>query len=228
MPFRGNGWYCYNLVNYGIKKQMISLSDITYKLIPSLVLPADYFASFISKMVQDFGEFAKVGPNSVVGCFNLLERTSATSMFTTKIAEAICELYEKNADSFIQQDEHLYMVNKTTRIEYDETRMPLYLMVLQQEAVELHKLVERVEASGGLVASYNTDAIERTPRRVRQEKYELVKAVWNTMSDDGGNDFKPFINWILESKKSCAVDGPAGSGKSFLQQISEHNRRDDY
>ena len=51
---------------------------------------------------------------------------------------------------------HVFAPSKTTNI---ETERPLYDQIVQQEAMELHRLQTLVEAKGGVVTDINTDAI---------------------------------------------------------------------
>jgi hypothetical protein len=51
---------------------------------------------------------------------------------------------------------HVLKPSETTNI---ETERPLYDQIVQQEAMELHKLKTLVESKGGVVTDINTDAI---------------------------------------------------------------------
>ena len=59
-----------------------------------------------------------------------------------------------------------------------------------------------------------------------------MKYQWNITPDVEDNDFTPLVNKILNSNKSCFLDGPGGAGKSYLinmlkPRIREMNVNDD-
>ena len=47
--------------------------------------------------------------------------------------------------------------------------------------------------------------------------FEPIK--WEVVGDVANNDFKPLVDQILDSGKSCNIDGRAGTGKSTLIQM---------
>ena len=54
----------------------------------------------------------------------------------------------------------------------------------------------------------------------RNDKYDHKAQPWNIINDVENNDFTPLINQILDSKKSCNIDGRAGTGKStFIKML---------
>ena len=151
----------------------------------------------------------------------------------------------------------------------DETEAPIYNMILDMEAVELHKLSCIVVDKGGRVLDLSTDCVTCTfqngfqtiefpftlhtgsdnlqgyyyddeykvprykvehkendrlkvPKMAqykRTEKYEHTEAPWNEREDVGDNDFKKYVEMILDSGKSWNIDGRAGTGKSTLIKI---------
>lgn len=181
MPFRGNGWYSAPLVMYGLQNNIISRYNIAYKLLPSLSVPVDYFRDFIKSMVDKFGDFAKNGPNSFVGCFNKNDMQTSKASITTSLLEAVSELFQNKADYFCQiaKDAGVYLVSKHNNVQFDETRTPIYLYVLQQEAIELHKMSEKIHQVGGIVTAYNTDACKGYFRNDQDIKFVLDGEYWD-------------------------------------------------
>jgi hypothetical protein len=161
----------------------------------------------------------------------------------------------------------------------EETEAPIYNMILEMEAIELHRLAKQIENKGGLVLDASTDEItcmfaddvipfeleenpdkpdkpnlkgfyydaakmhpkykldttkegerlkvEKLPGWARRDTYEHKETVWNIQGDVEDNDFTPLIEMVLDSEKSCHIDGMAGTGKStFVMKLKEEmNKR---
>jgi hypothetical protein len=152
----------------------------------------------------------------------------------------------------------------------DETEAPLYNMVMDMEAIEIHKLATEIWSKGGLVHYLNTDEcscsfprdnkfpfelientinlkgyffdqkgevpryklvekqesqalkVERMPAHIRHEKYKHKEVQWSVSGDVEDNNVQPLVERILDSGKSCNIDGMAGTGKSTLiKQLKE-------
>ena len=256
-PIRGNGWYSHNMVKHLLDTNKIYLSDIKYKLVSTLNLDADYFKEFFNYIVSKFGDkFGKLGPNALVGVFNKRATTRSKLHMTSSYKQAVAQFFECE-DKFVShdQDSNLYCIFENHNVEYDETRMPLYKYVVEQEAIEMDILKTKIEEAGGIVVRYNTDCIsayfkndkkikavvdnaywdeakttkkykfeikenfdafnERMKQYSRKTEYKPDLSMnWFVTADD--DDFDKLVKDILESNKSCFIQGRAGCGKSTL------------
>ena len=78
----------------------------------------------------------------------------------------------------------------------------------EQEEIDKHRDKGDVERE--------KEMIERLPRYRRTAEYEHKEEAWKVMEDDGSNDFKPWVDRILDNNMSVHVKGTAGAGKSTL------------
>ena len=65
-PFRGNGFYIADLIEYAFNKEIIKMDQIEYQYKPSIALPANYFKKFITAVYKNF-ENPKAAINGLVG-----------------------------------------------------------------------------------------------------------------------------------------------------------------
>ena len=124
-------------------------------------------------------------------------------------------------------------------------------MILQMEAMELHKLETLITKSGGSILDRNTDAIRyiaKNPLSIDNYYWDTQKQILKYQTEESKPlkiqrmsnfcrkhtiDVSQFtLNWnieydydgtaeskateIIESNKSCHIDGRAGTGKSYL------------
>ena len=247
-PLRGNGWYSQPIVEYCLKEGIIKSMAIKYQIIPSITLKPDYFRSFIDNVYKTFGKMSKLAINSFIGCFYRLDSDLVQARFCKSFVDA-CYLFANNANFASFNNEFgLYQVFYETKVKYEETEAPLYLQILDLEAIEAHKLSVIV----GKAAWVKTDCIyspnnvdlskyewapgvpkykkpekvvdfcdtESMPRYVRDEEFVLIKEEWNVIHDM--DDFRELSKKAIECG-SCNIDGRAGCGKSYL--INEITRQ---
>eukprot|EP00966_Prymnesium_polylepis_P013015 299975-Prymnesium_polylepis.1 len=53
-PFRGCGWYNFNMTKLGIDEDIITSSDIKQEFVPSETLPADFFVPYLDRIEKSF------------------------------------------------------------------------------------------------------------------------------------------------------------------------------
>jgi hypothetical protein len=53
-PFRGCGWYNYNMTKLGLDYHIITLSDIIHEFVPSETLPGDFFVPYLDRIEKSF------------------------------------------------------------------------------------------------------------------------------------------------------------------------------
>lgn len=181
-PMRGNGWYMSNTINYCIENKLISTTDIKYKVVPSLTVEPDYFKKFLDSVVQNFGDkFGKLGPNAFVGCFNKRGCNQMKMNMTSSEEQALYDFYHNNS-MFVRHDKltNLWITYKENHIEFDESRIPLYKFIVEQEAIEMHKLTKRIQRIGGIVTALNTDCVSAYVPDVKQIEAMINTTFWDT------------------------------------------------
>ena len=67
--------------------------------------------------------------------------------------------------------------------------------------------------------------VGRLPKWIRTYDYILEEPKWNIVEDVEDNDMTPLVNTILDSDKSCNIDGRAGTGKSHLIKMLQEEMK---
>ena len=99
----------------------------------------------------------------MIGCFKPKVREHWRSLcITTDNNEAFFHFVDK-PDSFIThfqaQEKTFYEVFEKLSTSYEETEAPIYNMILEMEAIELHKMSIAIKHKGGIVLDLSTDCI---------------------------------------------------------------------
>ena len=81
-PFRGNGFYIADLIEYALNKKIIKMDQIKYQYKPSTVLPVYYFKKFINAVYKNF-ENPKAAINGLVGLLGHDFRNKNKQIFTS-------------------------------------------------------------------------------------------------------------------------------------------------
>jgi len=161
-PFRGNGWYPYNLIKYGLETNLIKSSEIKYVILSSLEVPADYYNGLIDYLYENIDE-AKLSVNSMIGNFKPKPREQWKSLLITESASEAFYYHLKLNGSFIDvrniNNKKYYQIYSSSIISKQESDAPIYNQILAQEAIELHKLKCIIEEKGGVCLDLNTDCI---------------------------------------------------------------------
>jgi 5-methylcytosine-specific restriction enzyme A len=128
----------------------------------------EYEKIYVVKNKCVLSDYKKSCINSMIGGFkpNTQKKVNWRSVHVTesKIEALQYSLQYEGSfmSSFVSNNKlffHVFAPSKTTNI---ETERPLYDQIVQQEAMELHKLKTLVESKGGVVTDINTDAITCT------------------------------------------------------------------
>jgi 5-methylcytosine-specific restriction enzyme A len=182
MPLRGNGWYYHNMIKYCLDNGIITHDNIRYEIISSLSIPFDYYNEFIdhcyknidnydiiceklNMMVDEMKDYKKLAINGMIGGFkpNLNKRANWSSLCITNNSSEAFTNYVKNDGAFIHafnvDDKKYFHALKQGYKTNLETEAPVYNQILQQEQIELHKLMMLVQANNGTVLDVNTDAV---------------------------------------------------------------------
>jgi 5-methylcytosine-specific restriction enzyme A len=128
----------------------------------------EYEKIYVVKNKCVLSDYKKSCINSMIGGFkpNTQKKVNWRSVHVTesKIEALQYSLQYEGSfmSSFVSNNKlffHVFAPSKTTNI---ETKRPLYDQIVQQEAMELHRLKTLVESKGGIVTDINTDAITCT------------------------------------------------------------------
>jgi hypothetical protein len=162
-PIRGNGWYYQPMIEYLLSAGILKRSDIKFVIYSSITIPKNYFNEFIDYLYNSMGDFSKLAVNSMIGCFKpkIRENWRSTSISTDK-NEAFYHFVESHG-CFVHSREinsqWFYQVFEKSLTCREETESPLYEMVLEMEAIELHQLGSVVQANKGVLLDLSTDCV---------------------------------------------------------------------
>ena len=163
-PMRGNGWYYEPTVKYCLENKMITEDQIKYVIHSTSSLSGDFFNDFINYVYSRFGEFSKLAINSMIGCFKPKDKENHELLIPPTTDVNVCfhhllEDHGTNIYAFDVDQTMYYAAFRSHTVTQEETEAPFYHMVLEQEAIELHKLSKVIENAGGLVLDLSTDAV---------------------------------------------------------------------
>ena len=169
-PFRMCGWYFEPLVKYGIDNNIITNENILYEFIPNATLKNDYFKEHIGILLNAFScetDLQKLAINSLIGVWGITKQSVCKTEFSICPYQASNWYYDeknKNKNVFIKnhkidEDTTLYEGLLNEEVINETTNYCLYSMILQMEAIELHKLESLIIKNGGIPIDRNTDAI---------------------------------------------------------------------
>lgn len=186
-PFRGSGWYLLPIIEYGLDNNIITKDNIKYEFKPSKTLPSNYFVKIVDYLL-DKTKNTSMGKNiinSFVGICGRTKNTTTKINFTLDPYEA-SQYLTKNNNVFISQHklecgDILYEVNECFDVIKDTDDYMIYKMILESEAIELHKLEQKIINAGGYIIDRNTDAIRF------HHKHEIM---FNDKWDNGSNKYQ--------------------------------------
>ena len=162
-PMRGNGWYSQPMVEYCLQEQLIEEKDIRYVVIASIQIDENYFNEFIDWCYANLGDFAKLAINAMIGCFKPKVRERWRSLAITTDANQAFNLLVDRKGCFIDErtigDKQYYQAYEAYNTKREETEAPIYNMIMDMEAIELHKLRRIVNSKGGIVLDLSTDCV---------------------------------------------------------------------
>ncbi len=134
--------YCYtNIDNYDVTCEKLNVSN------------------------NDVVDYKKIAINDLIGIFkpNNNKRPNWSSLYITNNSNEAFTNYIKNngalIHSFIVHDKKYYHALKQGYRTNMENEIPIYNQILQQEQIELHKLMKIVKNNKGTVLDVNTDAV---------------------------------------------------------------------
>ena len=191
-PFRGTGWYHEPLLRYGLENGIINKDEIKLEFIPCKTLPNYYFQENIDTLLTAFeseSQLQKLCVNAYIGLMGRTKRTFSKSKFTLcpiEESEWWCSNDDNNEtdksvfirNHTLDNKEILYEGIESQNIISEATTYPIYAMILQMEAMELHKLETNIKNYGGIILDRNTDAI----RYAAKNEMDITQYFWDAES----------------------------------------------
>ncbi len=249
-PLRGNMFYSKEMVIYALDNNLIHETDIKYQLLPSNLLKEDYFQSlgnYILKCFDGNNALQKLSINSLVGLFGRRNHSFYEYRVCNKndIDDIGCYYEELNKPFINEINDEVVTITGEVKVKKLESFFPIHLQILDDEAIELHKLKSIIENNGGIPITLKTDCVvykndqeiniddyywdkEKTVKKYKHEEvfsYQLkapMKLENNPpvklMFDEYnqyGENDKLDDN-IINSNKGILILGPAGTGKTYL------------
>jgi 5-methylcytosine-specific restriction protein A len=168
-PLRNNGWYSHAMINYCLDNSIITKTDIKYKLESSLSVKGDYFNDIIKELMTLPYGLDKAAPNIFIGLFNKLKHNINRSYYTHDFRQASTYFFDNQGNGdhnniFIENkkvgNEEIFNVITSENITTDYFTNIIYHLILDIEALELHKLKTIIEQKGGHMTFLNTDCVE--------------------------------------------------------------------
>ena len=143
------------------------MKDIKYKFVSGLELDGDYFNGAIKELMTLPYGLDKAGPNILVGLFNKLKSTTSKAQYfhSFKQASSYLMAHRNGTEKLFIEDigtegKKMFKVTSTRTMETDYFTNIIYHLILDIEAIELHKLAELVKENKGHVTFLNTDCVE--------------------------------------------------------------------
>jgi len=163
IPMRGNGWYSLPMIMYCLENKLIIETDIKHVIYSSLSIPKNYYNKFIDYLDSVMSDKSKLAVNSMIGCFKPKVRENWRSLLiTTNPNIAYAHFLDKNGcfiDTRHIGESTYYQVYDRFFTNREETEAPIYNQILEQEAIEVHKLKIILESKGGVILDVNTDCL---------------------------------------------------------------------
>ena len=248
-PMRGNIFYTRPIVEYALSIGRITKDNIKYQILPSFKLANDYFKSIVEYLLdvfKDNQQLQKFSINSLIGLFgrrndefikyeicNRNDNDDMASVFGN---------FTNPCVNVINDD--LVSITGEVRIDKIESCFPIHMQVLDEEAIELHKLSELIKDKGGKPILLKTDCViyeNDEPidlseeywdehKQIKKYKNELFvslvshpvkivndeKLVISQKEYNELQDNDNIISQIIQSQKGLLILGSAGTGKTYL------------
>ena len=169
-PLRGNGWYSQPMIKYCLSQKIIKDSDIKYVIYAGCEIKHNHFNELIDHYYKSLGKynndnlkFDKFAVNTMIGQFKPKSKTHWRSICVTPdINNAFYHYLSKSGcfiDNLTIDESNYHLVYEKFTTSYEETEAPIYEMILELEAIELHKLSEIIKSKGGVVLDLITDCV---------------------------------------------------------------------
>jgi hypothetical protein len=180
-PFKGNGWYDADLVNYGCSQDIIQLDNIIHQYKSSKELQPQYFEKFINFVYDNF-QNPKGAMNKFNGLFGHDYKNKNIHHFTTDARNVFMELVQNkeakvkniyhdeftkpdkvidlddmDVNEYIRKDKPLcYHVYNDAQQKMFNNALPFFYKVYNLSAMKMYQMAQKV---GGIVRGIFTDTI---------------------------------------------------------------------
>ena len=170
-PLRKNGFYSRPMIEYCLNKNIIGLENIKHQFKPSFTVEPTYFKEFASHLLQAFdfmedddkkNRLQKLAINSLVGLFGRRKNTyiSKPQICDAKNPDEIASHYQRHKNPYINEiNDDVCVITCEEEIKKLESYFPIHAQILDLEAIELHKLVSKIEGAWGVPCAVKTDAV---------------------------------------------------------------------
>ena len=186
IPFKGSRPYSYVLVRYGLTEGLIKLSDIKYALVSKLSVPADFMNQYIDIVYgsDKLSKYKKQLVNFLIGGFGSRRITSHSGYYAKSVEEAMRGFYFDDRTVIPTDAKDYYECTKIkTTVLYDNY-LPIFHMIIDMEAIELHKLNKKMKFAGGEISYWNTDNVTAIFKDVGKATQSINELVQNTFWDE--------------------------------------------
>lgn len=232
-PFKGNGWYHKNLVEFGLNELKLDI-EITHELLPSASLSTQIINKFINWSTSNLSEKnAKNLVNMLIGTLAISEFTSEKCFYTESLNDA-SYYYFKNSQANMLQYGELYEITTKQSTKVQEHNIPWYNQILHQSFINIYKMWQSVQSGSSLVG-IKTDCIiietdeikpltnplyknEKIPE-ISKLKPAFINNNVYTLNLPNWNQYKPSPNEIVDMNEGLFVCGMAGTGKSYTAKL---------
>jgi 5-methylcytosine-specific restriction endonuclease McrA len=167
LPFKGTGWYMYNLVQKALARGLITVKDISHCVIASFTLPNNYYAPFITYVRENVKNknLAKPIINMFIGSMGHKVTKTRKLFLTTSMNEAayhkFCVTETDNFQVHVVKNKEVDGLIEVMqcRTQYVESNhVPQFNQILDEEAWQLYEIAELLRKHNcRSMIYYNTD-----------------------------------------------------------------------
>ena len=169
-PLRGNGFYSQPMIEYCLNIGVIQESDIKYVMYSGCEIKHNYFNNLIDHYYKTLGKYNtddfkidKFAVNTMIGQFKQKGKEHWRSIcITPDVNNAFYHYMSKHGcfiDNIKVDESNYHIVYEKFTATHEETESPIYDMILELEAIELHKLSEIIKSKNGTVLDLITDCV---------------------------------------------------------------------
>ena len=183
--FHKNGIYSRPIIEYGLSIGVITKNNIKNQFLPSSHIDKSYFENFIDYIWDLFKptDKQKLAINSWIGTMGRRNSRFIQCDYAKKDdKDKLCEIYSKFTNPHTNDYGDILTLTDEVKVEKLETNYYIYSQVLDEEAVELHKLLQKIKNVGGSPICLKTDCVlfyhnEKQPLNIENEFWDEEKTI---------------------------------------------------
>ena len=204
-PLRGNGFYSKPMIEYCLKKEIITTDNIKLQLLPSTLIKSDYFHGLVDFLIEAFDKNSKLSINALIGLFGRRDNSYIDYKICNKnsVDDIACCFSEMKKPYMQEMNEDLMLLTSKKDIKMVENYFPIHAQILDCEAIELHKLVNTITSRGGIPYCVKTDAVQYYANTA----IDLSNLFWDTnktiplcKQEFNFNDLQRPVNIVITDK----------------------------